>query len=119
VSTKIGRQRKRPSLPVVPRRGGATGINSSGQIVGTYYNTPYVDQGFIYSSGVFSTIDYPGADISGVTGINDAGQVVGIWGGPSAVDDYDIHGFVATPIPGTHDTQRKNGLRGKGLIPSK
>ena len=95
---------------------GANGINNSGQIVGLYYNTPYIDQGFIYSSGVFSTIDYPGADISGVTGINDSSQVVGVWGGPSAVDDYDIRGFVATPIPGTHDAQRQNGSKGKGFM---
>jgi hypothetical protein len=94
---------------------GATGINNSGQIVGVYYNTPYVDQGFTLISGVFSTVDYPGADITGLTGINDAGQVVGSWGGPSAVDDYDIHGFVATPIPGTRP-ERENGLTKKGLL---
>jgi hypothetical protein len=97
----------------------ATGINNSGEIVGAYYNTPYVDQGYTLVSGVFSTVDYPGAEISGLTGINDAGQVVGGWGGPSAVNDYDIHGFLATPIPGTHDVQHENGVRGKGIVPLK
>jgi hypothetical protein len=95
----------------------ATGTNNAGQIVGAYFNTPYVDQGFTDFSGVFSTVVYPGADISGLTGINDEGQVVGSWGGPSAVDDYDIHGFVATPIPGTHEAQRGNVLKGKILAP--
>ncbi len=94
---------------------GATGINNAGQIVGSYYNTPYVDQGFLYSNGVFSTIDYPGADVTGLTGINDSGQVVGLWGGPSAVEDLDTHGFVATPIPGTQQARRGNGMTGKGL----
>ena len=95
----------------------ATGINNAGQIVGTYFNTPYVDQGFTDFSGVFSTVDYPGADISGLTGINDEGQVVGSWGGPSAIYDYDIHGFLGTPIPGTHVPERGDGLKGKILAP--
>ena len=95
---------------------GATGINSSGTIVGAYYNTPYVDQGFTYSSGVFATVNYPGADISGLTGINDSGQVVGLWGGPSAVEDEDIHGFVATPIPGTHPEHHGSGVIEKGIL---
>ena len=93
-----------------------TGINNFGQIVGSYYNTPYLDQGFTDFNGVFSTVNYPGAAVSGITGINDEGQLVGLWGGISAVDDEDIHGFVATPIPGTTAAERNRAPRAKGLL---
>ena len=52
------------------------GINSSGQVVGTYANGS-IDQGFILSGSVFTTISDPTASLTFAAGINDASQIVG------------------------------------------
>jgi len=76
----------------------ARGINDPGQIVGTFNdltlaplpwpvgNTP---RGFLFSGGVFTTIDVPGASESFAYGINAAGQIVGTF-----VDATGAHGFL-------------------------
>src|SRR5262249_26291683 len=53
------------------------GINSRGQIVGTFSSQTGV-HGFVYDSGTFTTYDVPGA-IGGTFphGINSSGQIVG------------------------------------------
>ena len=59
-------------------------------------------------------MNYPGAFASSLTGINDTGQVVGVWFGPTgSPHGYDGHGFLATPVPGSHAAERGNALRGK------
>jgi fibronectin type III domain protein len=58
----------------------ATGINSSGQVVGYYLDSSNMQHGFLLSAGTFSTIDYPGAETEWGTqlwGINDSGAIVG------------------------------------------
>ena len=73
-----------------------TGINASGQIAGTFWDTAL--HGFLYSDGVFRTIDEPNAlgiiaNSTTVNGINDAGQLVGYY---TDLRGY-AHGFLATP----------------------
>lgn len=51
-------------------------INADDQIVGFYNN---FRDGFLYSEGVLSTIDYPGASSTEAEGINDSGQIVGTY----------------------------------------
>jgi len=56
------------------------GINDSGQIVGTfvdYANGTPDTHAFLYASGSFSSLNYPGAQETFAYGINDSGQVVG------------------------------------------
>jgi probable HAF family extracellular repeat protein len=75
----------------------ALGINDAGQIVGYYYGSPAQPgaspprHGFIYSGGIYTTIDDPSANFLGtsVTGINNLGQIVG----------YGQQGFLATLGP--------------------
>lgn len=58
----------------------AHGINSSGDIVGSYGpdNGSGLDQhGFLYRDGSFTFIDYPDADSTFAYGINDSGVIVG------------------------------------------
>ena len=56
----------------------AYGINNSNVIVGSYYtDTPSTTHGFKYSSGKYTTIDFPGAGITVATAIADTGDVVG------------------------------------------
>ena len=59
------------------------GINVSGQVVGNWrsYADSRKSHGFLYSGGIFATIDDPGASSSTfgttVSAINDSGQIVG------------------------------------------
>ena len=68
----------------------ANGINSNGQIVGTYTDANG-SHGFLDIGGMFSSIDAPFGGVLGTfaTGINDSGQVVGFY----AVGN-EIHGFL-------------------------
>jgi probable HAF family extracellular repeat protein len=58
----------------------AYGVNGAGQIVGSFAsNSGTGVHGFLYSGGVFTQIDAPGAEGSTqVFGANDLGQMVGI-----------------------------------------
>jgi uncharacterized membrane protein len=82
-------------VPGASRGTMATGINSSGQIVGIYNETrcitwdcanPLLEggHGFVDDNGAFSTINYPGAWGTIVNGVNDSNSVVG--------DGYDVVG---------------------------
>jgi hypothetical protein len=76
---------------------GINGINDRGQLVGYYNKGEFSDEGFIYSKGHYTTVDYPGASQTVLQGINDAGQIVGWY-----VDDtanHGTHGFLADPVP--------------------
>jgi probable HAF family extracellular repeat protein len=74
----------------------AVAINNSGQIVGNYENTKQVQdqQGFLYQSGDFTTLDFPGTNgrqgFTRITDINNLGQVVGIY----ALLGEAIHNFI-------------------------
>jgi hypothetical protein len=88
-----------------------TGINDAGQIVGIYSDGNGT-HGFLDTAGVFTTIDYPGAAVSGGNtlteplGINSAGQIVGQYfdstGGHGFVDTGGV--FTAINIPGAIQT---------------
>jgi probable HAF family extracellular repeat protein len=66
-------------------------INDVGQIVGYYEDSSYVDHGFLYSGGRYTTLNDPLATHgTSATGINDAGQIVGYYEDSSYVD----HGFL-------------------------
>jgi probable HAF family extracellular repeat protein len=73
----------------------ASGINDGGRIVG-YFDDATGRHGFVYSGGVFTAFDAPGAYFNGAydtaaTGINDSGQIVGYF-----FDAAGIHGFLDT-----------------------
>jgi uncharacterized membrane protein len=79
----------------------ASGINNSGQIVGTFgpgtIGQVIEAHGFLYSGGIFSQIDvpFPGVTVTVAFGINNAGQIVGAYsGGHGFLDD----GGAFTPI---------------------
>src|SRR5215218_3304798 len=55
----------------------ASGVNSLGQVVGTYIDASGIPHGFIYQNGSYITVDYPAAAHNYAFGINDAGSVVG------------------------------------------
>jgi uncharacterized membrane protein len=59
----------------------ASGINDSGQIVGTYYTNPAGGpiHGFLLSGGAYTSIDFPNAAQTEANGINASGQIVGVY----------------------------------------
>ena len=72
----------------------ATGINASGEIVGSYRDVGGTLHGFLYSGGVVTNIDDPNAPVGNTTpnDLNDAGEIVG-----SYIDSANVtHGF-STP----------------------
>jgi uncharacterized membrane protein len=67
----------------------AYGINSQGQIVGTYHDTKGY-HGFLRDKdGTFTLIDGPAATYTAARGINDSGQIVGVF-----TDSSGRHGFL-------------------------
>jgi uncharacterized membrane protein len=70
------------------------GINSAGQIVGTFLVGRFPDtlHGFLTDGATFITMDVPGARFTEAHGINLAGEIVGTF-----LDAKGAHGFVATP----------------------
>lgn len=78
------------------------GINDSAQIVGGYCTTSVTcpeglnptDHGFLDDNGVFTTLDFPGAQSTEAVGINNAGVIVGF---------YDIN------LTGPHSFIYQNG----------
>lgn len=68
----------------------ASGINSSGEIVGTYTDASNIVHGFRLDRGAFVAIDYPGASNTTAISINDRGDVAGFFLDSSS----HWHGFV-------------------------
>ena len=68
----------------------AHAINASGEIVGDYdvqMGTGASTHGYLYSHGIFTTIDFPGAYATQAFGINSAGEIVGSMAFPSVGGD--------------------------------
>src|SRR5262245_14279555 len=57
----------------------AYGINSSGQIVGSYRDVSGATHGYLYSGGTYTTLDVPAATVTEARAINDLGQIVGTY----------------------------------------
>jgi uncharacterized membrane protein len=97
------------------------GINSSGQIVGVYFLNPEQteSQGFLYSSGAFTSLNYPGAVVTRPEGINDAGQIVGSFqaslNGPAQGFLYSSGKYSLIDDPGSTFT-KANGINDDGQI---
>lgn len=79
----------------------ARGINNSGNVVGTYYDSSWKVHSFRYDSSTdtYTTIDIPGAIRTYANGINDSGDVVG-----SVRDSSGSHGFIYDGSTDTYTT---------------
>src|SRR5439155_17257909 len=67
----------------------AGAINSEGDIVGTYVDTGENLHGYLLSGGHFTSIDFPGAILTGALDINAVGTIVGLYRG----SDGNAHGY--------------------------
>jgi uncharacterized membrane protein len=77
----------------------AGGINNFGDILSNYGSSEPCNlgsagnvHGFVLSGGIYTAIDFPGANASLAFGINDSGLVVGPY-----ADASGIHGYLRTP----------------------
>lgn len=92
----------------------ASGINSSGEIVGLYTDAAGNAHGFIDNGGVFTGFDFPGAAETIPVGINDSGEIVGYY---DATLTSNSEGFLAIPVAPTAAPEPANGvLMAVGLI---
>jgi hypothetical protein len=71
----------------------ASGINTRGDIVGSYIDGDGVSHGFLLRDGVFITIDIPDAAGTDARGINPAGDIVGGYWLPGE-PRVNIHGYL-------------------------
>jgi probable HAF family extracellular repeat protein len=68
-------------------------INDQGQVVGEECDSAGC-HGFLYSNGVVTLLNFPGADDTFAWGINNSGEVVGWWQtAPDVNNDVFYHGF--------------------------
>jgi probable HAF family extracellular repeat protein len=102
--------------PLNSERSMATGINSSGEIVGNVIGN-HGGYGFLYSSGVFTTIKVPGASYTLPTGINARGEIVGTFS-----DNNGSHGFLYSggtfttlDVPGAGNPNFSGATRAFGI----
>jgi probable HAF family extracellular repeat protein len=66
-----------------------TAINSTGTVLGNYYDTTFTEHGYIYQNGTITTFDPPGSVGTTPAGISTNGEIVG-----SYLDqNYTQHGF--------------------------
>jgi hypothetical protein len=90
-----------------------TGISDTGVIVGTYYRNGHY-HGFMWSSGVYTTIDYPQAENTLLGQIGANGWFVG---------SYETHqgktfGFLAVPTGASMqaESEGKSATRGQRFV---
>ena len=74
----------------------AQGINSQGDIVGTYNDAAGQQHGFMRSGGRYRTIDFPNARATFARGINDSGDIVGTYQRQGETGGVPSHGFLLT-----------------------
>ena len=98
------------------------GINSAGEIVGNFGGSGD-HHGFVYSHGIFTTIDVPGARDTLPYGINSLGQIVGIFSNSTGQRGflYSDGIFTTIEIPGSgipngHAATRAFGINAAGEI---
>ena len=71
----------------------AIGINTAGDIVGSYQDSSNNYHGFLLSAGSYTTIDAPGSLNTSATGINDVGQIIGSSGHAGFLYDLGTQTF--------------------------
>jgi probable HAF family extracellular repeat protein len=93
------------------------GINNQGQITG-FYSDGRGLHGFLYDSGVYTTLDVSGANLTLAAGINDRGQIVGVYEDSNGVSHgflYDAGVFTTFDVPGASLTEGR-GINNRGQI---
>ena len=80
------------------------GINTAGDISGSYADAGGNYHGFVLSGGAYTTIDYPGAQSTIVEGINDLHQLVGESSFGGFLYDTQTQTFTQINYPGANSS---------------
>lgn len=72
-------------------RSTAVAVNDHGDVIGsyTYFDKTYVDGSYLYSADAYSSIVYPGSQLTVAKGINNSGVIVGTY-----FDGTQYYGFI-------------------------
>lgn len=70
----------------------ARGINSRGEVVGTFRGADHVAHAYLFSNGTFKLTDLPGTLVTRNRGINARGDIIGNYDDSAG----NTHGFEAT-----------------------
>jgi hypothetical protein len=93
------------------------GINNAGQIVGSYQDALGVFEGFLYSDGIFATINASGfAGDTSLNSINNRGQIVGSAGGHGFLDSNGTFTFFDAPQSTAASEASAFGINDSGQI---
>jgi probable HAF family extracellular repeat protein len=71
----------------------ATGVNNSGQVVGTYYLADGIRHGYVFDGNTYTSTDFPGALHTFLFGIDLSGRTVGSYSLASGAGPW--HSFIA------------------------
>jgi len=84
------------------------GLNNRGQIVSGFFDTTGTLRGYLLDEGGrFTTIEFPGAELTSAYKINDRGQIVGVYetGGMRHGFLFEREELTAIDVPGAQRTQ--------------
>lgn len=105
--------------PTVGENSMATGVNDAGMVAGFDMPSGNVADGFLFSGGVYQSIQYPGSTFTQPLGLNDNGEVVGTYTDMAGV----IHAFTylngvytSFDAPGALTMTTANGVNDNGDI---
>jgi hypothetical protein len=77
----------------------AWGLNDQGHVVGSYWSASTPTGGsFLWDGKNYWPIAVPGASSTNAYDVNNKGQVVGTYSAQLGPDQYQVRGFLATPI---------------------
>jgi uncharacterized membrane protein len=104
--------------PTGARASYATGINDSGEIVGTYFDSNSHEHGFLLKGKTYKTLDVPGSTATIGSGINNHGTVVLFWLDSRAITRSSLYNgktYKTIDVPGAQQSQAQ-GLNNEGDV---
>jgi probable HAF family extracellular repeat protein len=94
------------------------GVNTAGDISGTYVDATGFQHGFLFAAGVYTTIDYVDGQETNLNGLNDRGEIVGnTYSAPYVAFIYEVstQAFTSITYPGASVTNAF-GIISTGVI---
>jgi probable HAF family extracellular repeat protein len=94
----------------------ASGINNSGEVVGSYEDSSFQIHGFTYNNPTYTTVDIASSAATAISGVNNAGSLAGNYTGSGNV----VHGFAGAsapldnPAPAGNTATYQSGINGSG-----
>lgn len=87
------------------------GVNDAGEIVGSYIDSSFHQHGFTLKNGKYTSLNVPGAVITGATGINNDGTIVLYWQNSRNVVQSSLYNgstYKSINVPGATDSKAED-----------